>query len=220
MPRETQRKVRRKTGPQGRLQDGQVRRQQVAAARELLACYASLAAGSSHLLDGVLRGRAPVQWRHYPATDVIDRDTGYQYFYHCHAPGERAGGPEHGHFHLFRRAGPADSPVHLLAIALTAKGVPHALFTVNQWVTANPLPSARAALGALSRFEMRSAGDPLVNRWMAALLRLFRPEIAQLLAARDRRLRAALPETGDFEVLSSIPIDVDARLRRLESRAG
>jgi hypothetical protein len=33
-------------------------------------------------------------------------------------------------------------------------------------------------------------------------------------------LRAALPETGDFEVLSSIPIDVDARLRRLESRAG
>lgn len=201
VPRQAQREVRRA-----------VRRSEVgAAARELLECYASLAARSAHLLDGLVRGQPLVQWRHYPAEDVIDPATGYQYFYHCHAPGARTGGPEHGHFHLFERSGPAQAPVHLLAIALSAKGVPHELFTVNQWVTASPLPSARAALGALARFEVRAAGDPLVNRWLAALLRLFRPEIAQLLAARDRRLRAGAAQDGDVEVLSAVSIDIDAR---------
>lgn len=193
-----------------------LRRQEVdAAARDLLECYASLAARSAHLLDGLLRGRSPVQWRHYPARDVIDRATGFQYFYHCHAPGTRTGGPEHGHFHLFERRDPEQTPVHLLAIALTAKGVPHALFTVNQWVTGSPLPRAHAALRALSGFEVRSAGDPLVNRWMAALLRLFRPQIAQLLAARDRRLRAGLTDDRNVEVLSAISIDVDARTEKI-----
>jgi len=193
-----------------------LRRQEVdAAARDLLDCYASLAARSAHLLDGLVRGRPPVHWRHYPTDDVIDHATGYQYFYHCHAPGTGAGGPEHGHFHLFEHSGPSDAPAHLLAIALTAKGVPHALFTVNQRVTGSPLASARTALGALSRFEVRSAGDPLVNRWLVALLRLFRPEIAQLLAARDRRLRAALVEERDLEVLSAIPIDIDARIAEI-----
>jgi len=189
-----------------------VRRHEVetTAARELLACYESLAARRAHLLAGLLRGRRPVQWRHYPAGDAIDRETGFQYFYHCHAPGTRAGGPEHGHFHLFQRRDSAQPPAHLLAIALTAKGVPHALFTVNEWVAGSPLPSAPAALRAIGRFEVRSAGDPLVNRWISALLRLFRPEIAELLAI--------LPENSDVEVLSSIPIDVDARWRRLESR--
>lgn len=189
-----------------------------AAARELLACYESLAARRAHLLAGLLRGRRPVRWRHYPAEDAIDHETGYQYFYHCHAPGERRGGAEHGHFHLFRRRAPGRAPAHLLAIALTAKGVPHALFTVNQWVVDSALPGARAALHDLSRFEVRAAGDPLVNRWIAALMRLYHPQIERLLADRDRRLkrgRAALLEDRGVEVLSSLPIDVDARLAEI-----
>jgi len=200
-----------------------VRRHEVeaAAARELLACYEALAARRAHLLAGLLRGRRPVQWRHYPAEDALDRETGYQYFYHCHASGKRKGGPEHGHFHLFRRRAADRPPAHLLAIALTAKGVPRALFTVNQWVAGSPLPGARAAQRDLSRFEIRAAGDPLVNRWMAALLRLFRPEIARLLVERDRRLRAArggraaLLDDRRVEVLSSLPIDVDARFEEM-----
>jgi hypothetical protein len=78
---------------------------------------------------------------------------------------------------------------------------------VNEWVAGSPLPSAPAALRAIGRFEVRSAGDPLVNRWMSALLHLFRPEIAGLLSV--------LPENRDVEVLSSIPIDVDARLEEI-----
>ena len=191
---------------------------EAAAARELLACYESLAARRAHLLARLLRGRRPVQWRHYPANDAIDHETGYQYFYHCHAPGERRGGAEHGHFHLFRRRAPGRAPVHLLAIALTSKGVPHALFTVNQWVAGSPLPGARAALRDLARFEVRAAGDPLVNRWIAALLRLFRPQIERLLAERDCRLkrgRAALLDDRSVEVLSSLAIDLDARLAEI-----
>lgn len=217
--------MQRQAKNENELQDRHVRRplrrNEVDAAHDLLECYASLAARSGHLLDGLLRGRPPVQWRHYPAGDAIDHGTGYQYFYHCHAPGERSGGPEHGHFHLFRRRGPAQLPEHLLAIALSEKGVPRALFTVNQWVTASPLPDARAALSALFRFEIRAAGDPLVNRWMAALLRLFRPQIERLLVLRDRRLRAAphgrvaLLRDRRVEVLSALSIDVDARLEEI-----
>ncbi len=215
-------------------------------ARELLGCYAALAADAAHLLDGVVQGRPLVQWEHYPADDAIDRETGYQYFYHCHAPGARAGGPEHGHFHVFARldagrhrlherseahflamlgagARPKHALAHLLGVALTPKGVPSALFTVNQWVTGDRVLSARAVVRALAGFEMRSAGDPLVNRWLVALIGLFRPEIGRLLAARDRRLLAAaraprrvpLLEDRAVEVLSTLAIDVDERLRAL-----
>lgn len=207
------------------LQIRHVRRQEVAAARELLACYAALAARSAHLLDGLLQGRPPVQWAHYPADDAVDRRSGYQYFYHCHEPGGRAGGIEHGHFHLFARL-TADRPskrrpAHLLAVAVTPKGVPHELFTVNQWVTGGRVLSAADALCAVDGFRVRSAGDPLVNRWLAALLRLFRPQIEELLELRDRRLRAAarrrrrVPLVRDrrVEVLSVLPIDIDERLR-------
>ena len=217
------------------------------AAGQLLECYAALAADAAHLLDGVVQGRPLVQWEHYPADDVIDRETGYQYFYHCHAPASRTGGPEHGHFHVFARldagrhrlderseadflallgagARPRHALAHLLAVALTPKGVPSALFTVNQWVTGDRVLSARAAVRALAGFEMRSAGDPLVNRWLAALIGLFRPQIGRLLAARDRRLLAAararrrepLLEDRAIEVLSSVAIDVDRQLRALE----
>ncbi len=206
-----------------------MQRQEVAAARELLACYATLDARSAHLLDGLVRGRPLLQWEHYPADDVVDRRSGYQYFYHCHQPGARTGGIQHGHFHVFARLA-ADlrarrRPAHLLAIAVTAKGVPHELFTVNQWVTGGRVLSAAAALRALDGFRIRSAGDPLVNRWLAALLRLFRPQIEQLLELRDRRLRSAsrarrrVPLTRDraIEVLSSLAIDVDERLRGFSS---
>lgn len=195
-----------------------MRRQDVVAARELLACYATLAARSANLLDAVVQNRPLVQWEHYPADDVVDRASGYQYFYHCHAPGTRAGGIEHGHFHLFARTGADAQPrrplAHLLAIAVTAKGVPHELFTVNQRLTGSRVLRAPEALVALDRFRIRSAGDPLVNRWMAATLRLFRPGIERLLEARDRKLRGR--HRAD-EVLSSLAIDVDERLRGLRS---
>lgn len=221
-----------------------------AAGRELLSCYAALAERSAHLLDGLLQGRAPLQWEHYPADDAIDRGTGYQYFYHSHAPGQRPRAREHGHFHLFARldggrhrldarhearfraalgvtgAPPACELAHLLGVALTPKGVPRELFTVNQWVTGDRLLSARAVLRAVDGFALRAAGDPLVNRWLAALIALFRPQIGQLLAARDRRLRAALArgrrrtavlDDRRLEVLSRLAIDVDARLRGIRS---
>lgn len=224
--------------------DGRAR----AAGEQLLACYAQLAAGTAHLLDGLVEGRPLVHWEHYPAEDAIDRETGYQYFYHCHAPGRRRGGAEHGHFHLFARldsgrhrldqrrearflaaCGSAVEEdyvlAHLIAIGLDQKGVPRSVFTVNQWVTGDRLLSAPAVLRALAGFELRTAGDPLVNRWLAALLVLFRPQIENVLAARDRKLRAAAhtrrcrPVLQDHrvEVLSTVAVDIDAQLDALDT---
>lgn len=219
------------------------RQEALSAARELLGCYESLAARSAHLLGGVVRGRRLVEWRHYPARDVVDRETGYQYFYHCHA----GHGGAHGHFHVFARldapghrldprrearflaalgasAQPGEGLAHLLAIALTPKGVPCEIFAVNRWVTGGRVLSAPAVRRAIDTFEVRAAGDPLVNRWMAASLKLFAPQIDRLLAARDRRLAAAARakrreplEDRALEILASVAVDVDARLRTLRS---
>ncbi|MDA8106998.1 MAG: hypothetical protein M0015_00005 [Betaproteobacteria bacterium] len=122
-------------------------------------------------------------------------------------------------------AQPAEPLAHLLGIALTPKGVPCELFTVNGWVIGDRVLSAQAVRRALAGFEVRAAGDPIVNRWMAALIRAFDPHIGRLLAARDRRplatarrkRRSPLLEDRALEVLSGVPIDVDARLRALSS---
>lgn len=228
-----------------------VRRQQVsAAARELLACYAQLARSHAHLLDATLRGRLPIEWEHYPAGDAIDRTTGCQYYYHCHAPARGPRRHQHGHFHLFARldcrrhridarfearfleslgvaAQAAEPLAHLIGIALTPKGLPCELFTVNRWITGDRMLSAQAVQRALAGFALHEAGDPLVNRWLAALVRLFQPQIARLLECRDRRLRAAARrarrvsplEDRRLEVLARLPIDLDARLRALEPGA-
>ncbi len=75
-----------------------------AAAEDLLACYLDLAADGSHLLAEILDDDMPRQWAHYPDDDVIDRASGYQFFYHSHSPEDRDSATEHGHFHLYSRA--------------------------------------------------------------------------------------------------------------------
>lgn len=207
------------------------------AAEQLVGCYAALADAGRHLLEYLIDGQQVVQWQHYPNGDVIDRSSGFQYFYHSHPPGERTAGMEHGHFHLFARldgdwhqpelinqgrlqgSATDHATAHLLAISLDPKGVPRELFTVNQWVTDDCVLSAAATSALLDRFTLEAAGPALVNDWLVALIRLFRPHIGDLLAARDRLLSAAGPQLvwqdRRLEVLSRIGIDIDRRIAEL-----
>jgi hypothetical protein len=65
-----------------------------------------------------------------------------------------------------------------------------------------------------------------VNRWLSALLRLFRPQIEVLLRQRDERVRAwqrQHPEVDSYEdrrleVTSQLAIDLDAQVRLIENR--
>jgi hypothetical protein len=65
-----------------------------------------------------------------------------------------------------------------------------------------------------------------VNRWLTGLLRLFRPQIEELLRQRDERLRAwqkRHPEVNAYEdrrleATSQLPIDVEAQVRLLATR--
>jgi len=67
-----------------------------------------------------------------------------------------------------------------------------------------------------------------VNRWLTGMLRLFRPQILELLQERDARVRAWKQEHPDrntyedrsLEVTSQLAIDVEAQVRLLEQRLG
>lgn len=43
-----------------------------------------------------------VEWQHYPANDLVDKSSGYEFYYHAHAADEMPAG-EHGHFHVIKR---------------------------------------------------------------------------------------------------------------------
>jgi hypothetical protein len=166
-------------------------------------------------------------WDHFPAEDAVDTKSGARWFYHAH-PIEERGDREHGHFHLFLPAAafagetplavpiaPADNAprlVHIAAVTIDLRGVPTQLFTVNRWVTDEWLFAADAVIARLPKFRLAAAtGDRLVNRWLAAAVKAYTPELAAILAERDRVLLAQGPavfEDRAQEVLSSIDIDL------------
>jgi len=177
-----------------------------------------------------VRGQAMHRDAHYPATDVVDIDSGSQYFYHAHRHGDR----EHGHLHLFwharadgrrwrhrARRAPAGGASHLLAIGLDDRGVPLSLFTVNRWVTDGGWFNAAQTLRMVDRFQPGPvSGYTDVNRWLVSFLRLYRPAVATLLARRDGRLSRChaddpLSDTK-LEVLSRLEVDWLADLAHLE----
>jgi hypothetical protein len=77
----------------------------------------------------------------------------------------------------------------------------------------------------LDRFSLDTAEPAcIVNRWIAAVVRLYQPEIAMLLRKRDeavmdprrRRRRIEVFEDPKLEITSSLAIDLDARLAAVD----
>lgn len=178
---------------------------------------------------------------HYPPGDVYDEETGSQYYYHSHRP--ESG--EHGHFHTFIRAeaipenmepypytGEAeqalgeDAICHLIAISMDAQGLPVELFTTNRWVTGETFYSAKDTISLLQKFEIDHVYPCLgTNRWLTGMLRLFLPQIEQLLIERDNKItehQAQNPdkdvfEDEDLEVTSIINIDIDTQVAAVDA---
>jgi hypothetical protein len=134
------------------------------------------------------------------------------------------------------KRGRRDEVSHLIAIAIGVRGEPIRLFTTNRWVTGETWYRGDDVIRMLDRFAV-TEGEPseLLNRWVGAIIRLFRPQIAALLRARDdtvmawrRRRRTHVFEDLRLEVTSSLDIELDAqlafvdkaRLRPAESRPG
>lgn len=205
------------------------------AGTEILECYRVLAKTGDNVVGEVLKGRMPfVQYTHYPDSDAYDPETGSQYYYHAHRDGE------HGHFHTFLRqkgmpegiqpapqseaayrTDPNHAICHLIAISMDSWGFPIGLFTTNRWVVADTWYGAADVTRMLDHFEMDTVRPSwATNRWITAMVRLFRPQIVQLLAARDRRIQDLIAANPDIDVLedranetlSEVRIDVTKQL--------
>ncbi|HKI99289.1 MAG TPA: hypothetical protein VKB51_12525, partial [bacterium] len=192
----------------------------LAAGLALREIEARLRAQGRTVVEAVMNGKPYEHWRMYPwDTGVTDKTTGSQYFYHAHPEF-----PEHGHFHLFCHD--HGQLVHLVAVAMDDRGEPVGLSTVNRWVTGDLYLPPHEVLAFLPRFRIENdAFDRMVSDYLRQLLLLFQPEIGALVRERERVFvdyRAAHAgrepfEDRDLEVTSTLPIDVEGHIARLEA---
>ena len=214
------------------------------------------AAGSSVVREAIGRTGEAEDWRHYPGGDAYDPVSHAQYFYHRHPAPDDSGEHGHFHLFLRgegmprgtmplllpeaaianlptppqaapSKRGARDEVSHLVAIALDAAGEPARLFTTNRWVTGETWYRAEDVIRILDRFSL-DAAEPAsaVNGWLAAIVRLYQPEIAMLLRRRDetvmdprrRRRKIDVFEDPKLEVTSSLTIDLDQRLAAIDRR--
>ncbi len=217
------------------------------AGREVKGCMRALERVGLNLVGEVLKDQGRfIEFEHYPRDDVYDDETHSQYYYHTH----RGGNEEHGHFHTFLRAPGMPSRVrpldhltasetwpsgneaicHLIGISMDAWGRPIGLFATNRWVTGETWYSAEAVIGMQERFSVEHAYPSWpVNRWMSAMLKLFRPHIQALLRHRDEVIavwqqsapKLDVLEDRNLEVTGYLPVSVDAWIEKLaHTRSG
>lgn len=172
---------------------------------------------------------------HYPLHDTFDQETYSQYYYHAHRNGE------HGHFHLFLRQGGMEEGTlpllsdgsnqelddiqtfaHLIAISMDDEGAPLSLFTVNRWVTGEHWYVAKDLKKMVDRFSVNHDYPSLVvNRWLKGMLILFRPQIDDLLDARDQLLSKChqgillkdVLEDQELDVISEEQISIEMQIK-------
>jgi hypothetical protein len=194
---------------------------------EVLECHRVLAKTGDNIVSELLpREGTFYELDHCPPGDIYDSEAHSQYYYHAHRGGE------HGHFHTFmREAGmpegvrPAeqsesdylkerdDRLSHLVAISMDRRGVPIALFTTNRWVTAENWYAAEDVCAMVDRFRIDHARPSwATNRWVGAMLRLFRPQIVELLQDRDTAVADWQKEHPDGDVFEDRKLDLPSRV--------
>lgn len=189
------------------------RERMLLAGREVLECHRVLHHGGITLISEIMRTQnAPEAFEHYPLDDVIDHAHQSQYYYHAHR-----GEDEHGHFHCFVRlpnpAGDGWVPVHLGAISMTPEGLPRALFATNAWVTEEHWLPAEDAIALLDGFVIDHANPSWpVNRWVSAMLVLFRPHFEALLRQRDQVVEAFQHQHPEVNALDDQRLEVTGQL--------
>ena len=212
-----------------------------AAALEVAECRRVLTKAGMNVVGELLRGHDTFyEDDHYPTGDVFDGESGSQYYYHAHRGIEL----EHGHFHTFLRgrgllADGTDTVgveadqvpdhgdlVHLVGVSMDPWGDPMALFATNRWVTGERWLPAQRILPLLDNFVIDHAWPSWpANRWISALLMLFRPQVRALLEQRDAVIEAWRRRHPDTDVLEDtrleltgwISIDTAEQLAALEA---
>jgi hypothetical protein len=213
------------------------------AGREVAECESVLAKTGDTVVGELLRHQPFFEWDHYPAGEVFDPETQALYYYHAH-PSEQRDAEEHGHFHTFIRAidlpqeirplplptcdaeGEVSGLAHLVAIAVDAEGTAYRLFTTNRWVTGESWYRAQDLIRLLELFHVGHARPSWpANRWITAMLTLFRPQVIMLLEERDRTVAAwakshpESPVTEDrrLEIVTSLRISLIEQRRAVDA---
>jgi hypothetical protein len=158
----------------------------LSAAEEILSVQLRYAQSGSSMIHALMNGsKSMLELEHFPRHDIVDERNNTRMYYHAHALHRKAA-HEHGHFHLFSHGHAKAGHVHLVGISLDAVGQPIRLFTTNQWVTGETWMDASAMEEVLVNFEVKTGGrlSP-VARWATAMVRLYLPEIVQLIRERD-----------------------------------
>lgn len=129
------------------------------------------------------------------------------------------------------RHGASDEIAHLVAISIDASGMPIRLFTTNRWVTGETWYRGADVLRMIDRFAIADdLPSPLLNRWLVALLQLYRDDLARLLEERDEAIiewrwrwrrgrHGNVLDDARLEIASCCTIDLEARLAAIEAAA-
>lgn len=214
---------------------------QIEAARTVVEMIIRMAQEARPLMARILPDAEATCWEHYPEDDARDSETRSRWYYHVHAPGDRDPA-EHGHFHLFLHRTQMDKPdvamaspvegeealahvAHIAGLSIDHQGIPIAWFATNRWVTDEFMYSADAMIAHLDRFNVdHTPEDDAVNRFLTAMVALYRDELAGLLRARDARIAHLQEQAGaagvyesDNDVLATVPIDIDAKIDSFDS---
>ncbi len=209
------------------------------AGEQILECYRVLRKTKSNVVAEVLRNQGEFYTLdHYPKGDVYDWDTHSQFYYHSHRE------DEHGHFHTFLREKgmPKDcAPInqsdadymnkrddtlsHLIGISMDQTGYPIGMFTTNRWVTADNWYTAEDVIKMLDYFEMDMAWPSWpVNIWITAMMRLFRPQIEDLILQRNTMIddwqadhsKHDVLEDRKYDIISTLDISVDDQIDQVK----
>lgn len=211
-----------------------------AAGAEVIECQLVLAKTGGNVVGEALRGEGTFyEFHHYPAGDVYDPETHAQYYYHSHREGE------HGHFHTFLRPkgmppgiepapvpdftpleGDNDALSHIAAISMDSYGVPIKLFTTNRWICAETWYKAEDVCTMIDLFRVTHAQPSWpMNRWITAMLKLFKPQISESLFERDdtvaawqkRHPRRNVYEDRELDITSEMPISLEEQITRVNA---
>lgn len=198
-------------------------------AQEVLSWQSILLKTNDGVVSEFLRGVEEVQYdQFYPSDTVEDKETGCQYYFHAHSDRPE----EYGHFHTYvmeagipenmRAIKPASvgkpnnayrTHCHLVAIGVRNDGTPSSMFTLNHWSSHEAKYSLDSLEHILDCFDVTHAVPSYpVNRWISALLSMYRPKIVDLFAQREKALEGLAKHNPDIAPENNQSMDVTSKI--------
>lgn len=102
---------------------------------------------------------------------------------------------------------------HLIGVSMNPDGEVIKLFTTNRWVTGETWFDAGDVIAMLDRFDVAVAQPSWPsNRWLTSVLRLFRPQIIDLVRARDRKVADWARAHPDRDVFEDRELEITSEL--------